>query len=340
MSTPSPEPPAISPEPPAIDDLYDEQYFRNYYSPDAAIPYERNDHWLTFFAMVADRVISLVEPTSALDVGCAMGFLVEAFRDRGVEAQGTDISSYAVSQAGGSAVGHCAVSSAIEPIEGRYDLITCIEMIEHLSPEHARVALGHMTQATDTLLLSTTPDDLEEPTHINVRPVEYWTELLAELGFYRDVDADTAFLTPWSGLFRRGNPTRKQIARDYERSEYRFRRETAVLRNQVLVFHSKINELEAERQMATEDPALRTELRNAIDSTIAAEAAKGSAQAEAKHLRVALEAAEHQLAEISHLVGSLSELQQAKARLEAIEQSTTWRLTQTLLAPYRVLRGR
>lgn len=332
----------------SADELYDEQYFKNYYSPADAIPYERNAHWLTFFGMVADRVITLTEPTTALDVGCAMGFLVEAFRDRGVDASGTDVSSFAVSQAGGSAVGHCSVKSATEPIEGRYDLITCIEMIEHLAPADARVALQHMTDATDTLLLSTTPDDLEEPTHINVRPVEYWSELLAELGFHRDVDADTSFLTPWCGLFRRGNPTRPRIVRDYERSLYRFRREAAVLRNEVLVLHNTISDLQAARSTAQAIPKgadetlveLRAQLRAAVDATVAADAANGAAQAEARRLAVELDAARQQLAEIQTLLGSVNELSLAQDRLRAIEDSRTWRLTWKILAPYRKLRGR
>ena len=34
---------------------------------------------------VADQLISLLNPRRVLDVGCAMGFLVECFRDRGVQ---------------------------------------------------------------------------------------------------------------------------------------------------------------------------------------------------------------------------------------------------------------
>ncbi len=322
------------------DELYDERYFKTYYSPTDAIPYERNAHWLAFFGMVAERVIALTQPSTALDVGCAMGFLVEALRDRGVEASGTDISHFAVSQAGGSAIGHCSVKSATDPIEGRYDVITCIEMIEHLEPDDARLALKHMTGATDTLLLSTTPDDLAEPTHINVRPVEYWSELLAEFGFYRDVDADAGFLTPWAGLFRRGTPTLPRVVRDYERSEYRFRREASVLRNEVLMLHDKLSQ--AESRLANDSPSrdAQAALRQAIDAAVAAEARLGAVQGENQYLATQLLAAGAQLAEIEKLMHPLHEAQAVQQRLDAIESSTTWKLTWKLLAPYRILRGR
>ena len=320
----------------SADELYDQYYYAN----DLGTPYERNTRWLSFFGMVADRIIALTEPSTVLDVGCAMGFLVEALRDRGVDATGTDISTYAISQAGGSAVGHCFVKSATEPIAGRFDLITSVEMIEHLSPADARLALQYMTEATDTLLLSTTPDDLAEPTHINVRPVEYWSELLAELGFYRDVDADTSFLTPWAGVFRRGSPTLPRVVRDYARSEYRFRHEAAVLRGEVLRLHDKLSQLESRPASDVPNRADQATLRLAIDAAVAAEARLGGVQAENQYLATQLAAAGSQLTEIEKLMEPLNRAQETKQRLEDIESSTTWKLTWKLLAPYRVLRGR
>jgi hypothetical protein len=69
---------------------YDEHYYKNYLS-DSGLPYERADLWLNFFAHIADKIIEHIQPHTVLDVGCAKGFLVEALRDRGVEAFGLDI---------------------------------------------------------------------------------------------------------------------------------------------------------------------------------------------------------------------------------------------------------
>src|SRR6476661_8245522 len=73
-------------------------YGRYYYRHDCGVPYERNDHWLDFFGKIADAIIRDLRPSSVLDAGCAMGFLVEALRARGVEAWGIDISEYAISK--------------------------------------------------------------------------------------------------------------------------------------------------------------------------------------------------------------------------------------------------
>ena len=74
-----------------ISDLFDEYY----YAHDCGRPCQRDEVWLNFFDQVAKRIIEQFEPKTVLDAGCAWGFLVEAFRNRGVEASGVDISEYA-----------------------------------------------------------------------------------------------------------------------------------------------------------------------------------------------------------------------------------------------------
>src|SRR5215218_4972349 len=103
------------------------EYGRYYYRHDCGIPYERNDHWLQFFGRVADAIVRDLRPTSVLDAGCAMGFLVEALRERGVEAWGIDVSEYAISQVHESVSEYCTVGSLAEPLPRRYDLIVSIE---------------------------------------------------------------------------------------------------------------------------------------------------------------------------------------------------------------------
>ena len=53
---------------------------------------------MEFFGTIADQVVAEIKPRRVLDVGCAKGFLVEALRDRGVEAFGIDVSEYAIGE--------------------------------------------------------------------------------------------------------------------------------------------------------------------------------------------------------------------------------------------------
>ena len=105
------------------------------------------------------------------DAGRAHGFLVEALWDRGVEAHGRDISAFAISQVRPDIRAYCATGSIADPITGHYDLVTCIEVLEHMNEPDAIQAIAEMTKVTDRILFSSSPNDFAEPTHVNVRPV-------------------------------------------------------------------------------------------------------------------------------------------------------------------------
>lgn len=340
------------------ENLFDETYYATY----LGMAYGRTEHWLTFFGGLAERIKSDLEPATVLDLGCAWGFLVEGFRDRGVDATGHDISSYAISQAGGTAVGHCHERSATDPLEKKYDLIISIEMIEHMSAAEGRTVIEQMTAATDQILLSTTPFHHEEATHFNVQPPEYWARIMAENGFYRDVDYDASYLSQWAALFVRREPRMPELVHWYERSEWRHRMESVMLRQELNRLTSGVPEgvvqEPEERITALEIRARRAEdalaplqqrlvqadsaLNLARDAAAGAEARLGASTASARYQQEQLAAANRHIEEWDNL-NSLDDYQGAldtRTELDAVKASTTWRLMWVLLAPYRSLRGR
>jgi SAM-dependent methyltransferase len=220
------------------------EYGRFYYRHDCGIPYERNEHWLKFFGGVADGIVRELRPASVLDAGCAMGFLVEALRERGVNASGIDVSEFAVSQVHESVRGHCSVGSLTEPLPRRYDLIVCIEVLEHIPAAEGAAAIANLCAATDRLLLSTTPDDYGEATHLNVQPPEAWSAALARQGFIRDVERDASFVTPWTALYTRADKDLSEIVRNYDRAWVRQRREADQLRDSLLAAQERFAALE------------------------------------------------------------------------------------------------
>ncbi|MFN2461577.1 MAG: class I SAM-dependent methyltransferase [Candidatus Velthaea sp.] len=182
---------------------YDAAY---YASGCGSLPYERNAHWLEFFGDLADNVIRSLNPRTVLDAGCAHGFLVESFWDRSVHAKGIDISSFAISQVRPDVAPYCRCCSLAEPIAERFDLVTCIEVLEHIAPDEAEPVIDNLAACTDTLLFSSTPSDFAEPTHVNVRPPAAWMQSFARAGLYPDITFDASFLTPHAILFRRREP--------------------------------------------------------------------------------------------------------------------------------------
>ncbi len=214
------------------------EYDAYYYAHDCGRPYQRDAGWLSFFDKVAEYIVTDLHPQTALDAGCAMGFLVEKLRERGVEAYGIDISEYAIQNVHESVRDCCEVGSITVPLSRRYDLIVSLEVLEHLPVAQAREALVNFCQHTDQVLFSSTPLDYREATHINVHPPEYWAELFARQGFVRDVDYDVSYLTPWAGLFRQSNVAISDLARDFERRWWLLQRETTDLRAALVDEHA------------------------------------------------------------------------------------------------------
>jgi hypothetical protein len=226
---------------------YDAYYFRH----GCGLPYERSEYWTQFFGGIADHIVNGINPHSVLDAGCAMGFLVEALRDRGVEAYGCDVSEYAVSQVRQDIRPYCRVGSVLDPLPRRYDLIVCIEVLEHLPAAEAPTAITNFCQGAGDVLFSSTPSDFREVTHLNVQPVEYWAEQFALQGFFRDVDFDATFILPWSARFRRSRDPLARTVRDYERKYWRLQNENHELRLQTVEMRSRIQQLDEDIEQIT-----------------------------------------------------------------------------------------
>lgn len=225
-----------------------------YYANCCGKPYLRNDEWLGVFDRIAERIERDIAPRRVLDAGCAIGLLVERLRARGIDAEGIDISTYAIQQAHESVRPHCRVGSLADGLADTYDLIVCIEVLEHMPPDDAAVALASMCGHTDDLLFSSSPRDFAEQTHVNVRPAEDWAELFARQGFLRDLDFDASFITPWAARFRRRSEPVARIVREYERAYGRAVEERNELRNQVLQWDRHV------QTEAAAAPALRADL--------------------------------------------------------------------------------
>ena len=170
-----------------------------------------NERWRDFFMSVADRAIALTNPSSVLDVGCATGMLVQAFVTHGVEAEGIDVSEYAVSQRPrrrfGSPAGGVRHRAPLRPVGPR-----------HLrrgarAHEPRRGADRHRQHLRRDRPWSCSPPlrpTSPRPRTSTRQPTADWAAWFAERGFFRRADANVSFLTPWAVLFERGDltPTR------------------------------------------------------------------------------------------------------------------------------------
>jgi SAM-dependent methyltransferase len=217
-----------------------------YYAASCGKPYCRNEEWLGFFGAIADRIVSDINPRRVLDAGCALGLLVETLRARGVEAFGIDLSAYAVANAAADVAPYLAEGSVAAELDGRYDLIVSIEVLEHMPAADAEAAVANFCRHTDDVLFSSSPLDFGETSHVYVRPPVYWGEQFARHGFVRDVDCDASFITPWAVRFRRTGEPMHRIVAAYERQHAPLVRERADLRARLAALEDELNRTQEE----------------------------------------------------------------------------------------------
>jgi Methyltransferase domain len=315
MSAPSGQPTSVGTE--AQD--YGDAYYHTYGRVDQ--PYEWDSpHWRTFFTMVAERIHAVTNPSSTLDVGCARGLLVQALSGLGVDAYGIDVSQHAIDTAHPDVSSRLSVGSA-ETVTGSWDLITCIEVLEHMTPAEAERGIDAMCTASDRVLISSTPGHFEEPTHVNVREPAAWAASFAERGFFRRTDVDLSFLAPWAVLFERAALTPRDLVYRYERYAYPMRLEVLEKRAALRDAHRRLEEPGDLRRQLDEVTAANRELRHNLltsrDHAIGAEAAAG--QQRARYER---------------------ELAERFDELHTAYNSLTWRVGRTIVGPLSRLRSK
>jgi hypothetical protein len=350
-------------------------YYYAHYSSESHEPYRRDEQWLNLFRVMARRINEHFHPVTVLDAGCAIGLLVEALREIGIDASGFDVSEYAIAAADEGIADHVRVGSLLDPIEGRYDLVTCIEVIEHLPPERIGDAVRHLCAVTDRVLFSSAPDEFGEPTHTALRPTEAWSVEFARNGFFRRTDRDASYVSPWATVYERGEPSTEDLVRSYDRSLARLQREVVSLRATAIDLENRLEALftdadaevlearargaearidELERLVTERDAELvalgeavegRDDAARSTEADLAAtEAELAATRREVLRLRDAemglSQQLGHTLGRVRALEDEADHLRQFADLYHDVVHSTTWRTTWKLMAPYRRVRER
>jgi SAM-dependent methyltransferase len=246
----------------------DESFGAYYYANCCGRPYERNDQWLARFRILADRIVQDIAPARVLDAGCALGLLVEVLRERGVDAWGIDLSSYAIDHVHEKVRPYCTRGSIAVEFDSHYDLILCIEVAEHMAPAEAEAAVANICRHTDDVLFSSSPVDQREPTHVNVRPPEHWAEIFARHDFFRDTDFDASFVTPWAARYRRRSDPIHRVIRGYERRYWHLLSAATDARAYSMEQQNRIEALEAHVTRAEAETAAAHRAHEATSATL------------------------------------------------------------------------
>ena len=212
----------------------DKIYNWGYYTSHCGDDYTDPKIWQPFFDAIADRIVADLNPKTVLDVGCATGYLVAALRDRDVEAYGFDISDSAILHVREDIRPFCTVHSLLKderPPEfpGTFDLVTCIEVLEHLYEEEVDIAVQNLCRFSDSVLFSSSSEDIVEVTHVNVRQPEYWAKIFAKQNYYKNLYYDPYYITKQTAVFTKGEVNSVRLTENYEHALRLEKQKTAFL---------------------------------------------------------------------------------------------------------------
>lgn len=118
-------------------------------------------------------------PRNLLDVGCGTGEMVRSARGMGIEAYGVDLIQHPEE--------YFYHHDLRQPFDHgrRYQLITCVEVGEHLEPEFAHVLVDSISSHMMTgsvLFFSAAGPGQDGINHLNCRLGSYWRDMFYERG--------------------------------------------------------------------------------------------------------------------------------------------------------------
>lgn len=143
------------------DDLYEHEYYGGVaHQPADMIGTDRYTRDATHADEGAYLVWRWLPATRVLDVGCAFGFHVEALRELGVDAQGVDVSKFAIEHAAAGARGHVQYGNLLYGLpfdDASFDVVCAFETLEHLPPEAVPAAVAELRRCTSAYVVATIP---------------------------------------------------------------------------------------------------------------------------------------------------------------------------------------
>ena len=116
-----------------------------------------DQHWA-----LDETSLKPLEGKTALDVGCGAGLLAEPLARLGAKVTAVDAAPELIDAARAHAVGQGVDidyrATAVEQIEGQFDLVTSMEVIEHVADPAAFLKALAARLAPDGLLILSTPN--------------------------------------------------------------------------------------------------------------------------------------------------------------------------------------
>lgn len=145
------------------------------------------DHNLTAPMEMVPHIVRLFHPKSVVDVGCGLGTFLYCFKNEGI----TDVLGVDGDWVDRALLAQYLTKDEFLPVDleqplllGRkYDLVVCLEVAEHLSPEKADQFVASLVSLGNLILFSAAVPTQGGQNHLNEQWPAYWEEKFARFGF-------------------------------------------------------------------------------------------------------------------------------------------------------------
>ena len=137
-------------------------------------------------AVIVPMIIELIHASSVLDVGCGRGAWLRAFLANGIDTVVGLDGDYIKPETlliPADRFRPTDLGSKFEIPAQHFDLVTCLEVAEHLPERHSKYLVSKLVSAAPHVLFSAAPPGQWGGGHINCKPLSYWRRLFEEFGF-------------------------------------------------------------------------------------------------------------------------------------------------------------
>jgi SAM-dependent methyltransferase len=136
---------------------------------------------------LADAICLAADFITVLDVGAGQGFLVDEMVKRSKVVKGVEREEAARAFMSPNAKERIVIGDATNGScpGGKFDMVTCVEVAEHIEPEKTEGLLDNVTSRSAKWLFFTA-DDTPSRLHINLHPLSWWQEQIEGRGFRFD----------------------------------------------------------------------------------------------------------------------------------------------------------
>jgi len=170
------------------DEIYDATYYAKYIEPEMARSVE----------VIADSIVSAMSPSTAVDIGCGTGGLLQALRQRGVQCTGFEYSVAAIDVCRERALDVHRFDIEHDPFPGtRADVVVSTEVAEHLPERCARKYVELLTRTSNTCVITAAIPGQGGTDHVNEQPNEYWIERFEDRDYRYDREVTFRWRREW-----------------------------------------------------------------------------------------------------------------------------------------------